>query len=140
LINFTKKDINLLKKLQVYEEILLIFKKIEESKITKKEGFEICDQKIKKAYQKSILKNQISANTFPLIENSNFNSIVEHEATTSSLSENQIFYLQARGINAESASNLLINGFVKEVMQNLPMEFTIEAQKLLELKLEGSVG
>ena len=64
----------------------------------------------------------------------------EHEATTTKLSDDQLFYLRARGIPEEEAVALLVNGFVREVLQKLPMEFAVEAQKLLEVSLEGSVG
>ncbi len=81
-----------------------------------------------------------SANTFPYIEVSNASSRVEHEASTSKMSEDQIFYLQARGITKENAIHMIVNGFCKEVIAELPLEFAIEAQKLLTLKLEHSVG
>lgn len=81
-----------------------------------------------------------SANTFPYIEVSNASSQVEHEASTSKMSEEQIFYLQARGISKEDAIHMIVNGFCKEVIRELPLEFAVEAQKLLTLKLEHSVG
>jgi Fe-S cluster assembly protein SufB len=81
-----------------------------------------------------------SANTFPYIEVSNATSCVEHEASTSKMSEDQLFYLQARGISKENAIHMIVNGFCKEVIQELPLEFAVEAQKLLTLKLENSVG
>src|SRR5882757_2182534 len=80
------------------------------------------------------------ANTFPYIEVMNNTSRVEHEASTSKISEEQLFYLQQRGISQEDAVSLIINGFCKEVFRELPMEFAVEAQRLLGLKLEGSVG
>jgi Fe-S cluster assembly protein SufB len=80
------------------------------------------------------------ANTFPYIEVMNNTARVEHEATTSKISEEQLFYLQQRGISQEDAVSLIINGFCKEVFRELPMEYAVEAQKLLGLKLEGSVG
>lgn len=80
------------------------------------------------------------ANTFPYIEVMNNSARVEHEATTSKISEEQLFYLQQRGISQEDAVSLIINGFCKEVFRELPMEYAVEAQKLLGLKLEGSVG
>src|SRR6478736_2242291 len=80
------------------------------------------------------------ANTFPYIEVMNNTSRVEHEASTSKISEEQLFYLQQRGISQEDAVSLIINGFCKEVFRELPMEYAVEAQKLLGLKLEGSVG
>ena len=81
-----------------------------------------------------------SANTFPYIEVGNSTSQVEHEASTSKLNEEQLFYFQARGIGKEDAINMIVNGFCKEVIQELPLEFAVEAQKLLTLKLENSVG
>jgi Fe-S cluster assembly protein SufB len=80
------------------------------------------------------------ANTFPYIEVMNNSSRVEHEASTSKISEEQLFYLQQRGISQEDAVSLIINGFCKEVFRELPMEFAVEAQRLLGMKLEGSVG
>ncbi len=81
-----------------------------------------------------------SANTFPYIEVANASSCVEHEASTSKMSEDQLFYLQARGISKEDAIHMIISGFCKEVIRELPLEFAVEAQKLLALKLENSVG
>jgi len=81
-----------------------------------------------------------SANTFPYIDVRNPSGKVEHEATTSKIGEDQLFYFQQRGIGAEEAVSMIINGFCKEVFQQLPMEFAVEATKLLGLKLEGSVG
>jgi Fe-S cluster assembly protein SufB len=81
-----------------------------------------------------------SANTFPYLEVKNPSAKVEHEATTSKIGEDQIFYLQQRGINPEEAISMIINGFCKEVFRELPMEFAVEASKLLSLKLENSVG
>ncbi|HUF05412.1 MAG TPA: Fe-S cluster assembly protein SufB [Aridibacter sp.] len=80
------------------------------------------------------------ANTFPYIEVMNNTARVEHEATTSKISEEQLFYLQQRGLSEEDAISLIINGFCKEVFRELPMEYAVEAQKLLGLKLEGAVG
>ena len=80
------------------------------------------------------------AHTFPYIEVNNTSSQVEHEATTSKIGEDQIFYCQQRGINPEDAMNMIVNGFCKEVFGVLPMEFAVEAQRLLEVSLEGSVG
>lgn len=81
-----------------------------------------------------------SANTYPYIDVKTSDSIVEHEATTSKISADQLFYLQSRGIDEEKAISLIINGFCKEVFKELPLEFSVEAVKLLEMKLEGSVG
>jgi Fe-S cluster assembly protein SufB len=87
-----------------------------------------------------LVGNQCSANTFPYIEVDNRSATLEHEASTSKINADQIFYLQSRGLDTEAAISLIINGFCKEVFQELPMEFAVEAVKLLELKLEGSVG
>jgi Fe-S cluster assembly protein SufB len=80
------------------------------------------------------------ANTFPYIQVTNNSSMVEHEATTSKIGEDQLFYFTSRGIGAEEAVSMIINGFCRDVFQQLPMEFAVEATKLLGLKLEGSVG
>ena len=87
-----------------------------------------------------LLGDKCGAHTFPYIEVRNNTAIVEHEATTSKIGEDQIFYCNQRGINTETAVALIINGFAKEVMNQLPMEFAVEAQKLLAISLEGSVG
>lgn len=81
-----------------------------------------------------------SANTFPTIEVANSSSQVEHEASTSKMNEEQLFYFQSRGLSQEDAINMIVNGFCKEVIRELPLEFAVEAQKLLTLKLEHSVG
>ncbi|MGV8877912.1 MAG: Fe-S cluster assembly protein SufB [Sphingobacteriaceae bacterium] len=87
-----------------------------------------------------LLGDQCGAHTFPYIESKNNSAIIEHEATTSKIGEDQLFYCQQRGINTESAVALIVNGFAKDVMNQLPMEFAVEAQKLLAVSLEGSVG
>lgn len=87
-----------------------------------------------------LLGDKCGAHTFPYIETKNSTAIVEHEATTSKIGEDQIFYCNQRGIDTETAVALIINGFAKEVMNQLPMEFAVEAQKLLAISLEGSVG
>ncbi|MGC4231848.1 MAG: Fe-S cluster assembly protein SufB [Niabella sp.] len=87
-----------------------------------------------------LLGDKCGAHTFPYIEVKNNTGIVEHEATTSKIGEDQIFYCNQRGIDTEKAVALIINGFAKEVMNQLPMEFAVEAQKLLAISLEGSVG
>ncbi|MGD2169646.1 MAG: Fe-S cluster assembly protein SufB [Chlamydiota bacterium] len=87
-----------------------------------------------------LVKNECSANTFPYIDVENDSSQVEHEASTSKLSDEQLFYLQSRGISREDAIQLIVNGFCSQVIKELPLEFATEAQKLLTLKLEGSVG
>lgn len=87
-----------------------------------------------------LMGDKCGAHTFPYIDVENSSAQVEHEATTSKIGEDQIFYCQQRGIDEESAVALIVNGFAKEVMNKLPMEFAVEAQKLLALTLEGSVG
>lgn len=87
-----------------------------------------------------LLGDKCGAHTFPYIETSNKSSIVEHEATTSKISEDQMFYCNQRGIDTEKAIGLIVNGYAKEVLNKLPMEFAVEAQKLLSISLEGSVG
>ncbi|MDA3862009.1 MAG: Fe-S cluster assembly protein SufB [Melioribacteraceae bacterium] len=87
-----------------------------------------------------LMSDKCGAHTFPYLEIDNKNSTVEHEATTSKVSEDQIFYLNQRGISTEDAVNMIVNGFCKEVFNKLPMEFAVEATKLLALSLEGSVG
>ncbi len=87
-----------------------------------------------------LMGDQCGAHTFPYIEVKNPTAKVEHEATTSKIGEDQIFYCQQRGLSEEDAVSLIVNGFCKEVFKELPMEFAIEAQKLLQIKLEGSVG
>ena len=84
--------------------------------------------------------NACGAHTFPYVEVANSSSQVEHEASTSKISEDQLFYCQQRGISEEDAVALIVNGFCKEVFKKLPMEFAVEAQKLLAVSLEGSVG
>ncbi|MCK5028355.1 MAG: Fe-S cluster assembly protein SufB [Bacteroidales bacterium] len=87
-----------------------------------------------------LLGDKCGAHTFPYIEVDNKDSIVEHEATTSKIGEDQIFYCNQRGIKTEDAIGLIVNGYAKEVLNKLPMEFAVEAQKLLQISLEGSVG
>ena len=87
-----------------------------------------------------LMGDKCGAHTFPYIEVDNDTAMVEHEATTSKVGEDQIFYLNQRGIETEDAVNLIVNGFCKEVFNELPMEFAVEAQKLLAISLEGSVG
>ncbi len=87
-----------------------------------------------------LLGDQCGAHTFPYLEVDNDTAIVEHEATTSKIGEDQIFYCNQRGIDTENAIGLIINGYAKEVLNKLPMEFAVEAQKLLQISLEGSVG
>jgi len=87
-----------------------------------------------------LIGDQCGAHTFPYIEVKNADSVVEHEATTSKVGEDQIFYCNQRGMDTETAVALIINGFAQEVMNQLPMEFAVEARKLLAISLEGSVG
>ncbi|MEM9839003.1 MAG: Fe-S cluster assembly protein SufB [Pseudomonadota bacterium] len=87
-----------------------------------------------------LIGSNCGAHTVPYIEDKSNEAILEHEATTSKLSEDQLFYAQSRGLDEEAAVALLVNGFVKDVLQELPMEFAVEAQKLIEVSLEGSVG
>ena len=87
-----------------------------------------------------LMGNACGAHTFPYIEAKNKTARIEHEATTSKIGEDQIFYCNQRGIPTEKAIALIVNGFSKDVLNKLPMEFAVEAQKLLEISLEGSVG
>ncbi len=87
-----------------------------------------------------LMGNRCGAHTIPYIKNKNSDSNIAHEATTSKISEEQLFYCQQRGLNSEEAVSLIVNGFCKEVLQQLPMEFAVEAQKLVGISLEGSVG
>ena len=87
-----------------------------------------------------LLSGKCEANTFPYINVQNPTAVVEHEATASKVGEEQLFYLQSRGMSPEDATKLIINGYCDEVFRQLPMEFAIEANRLLELKLEGTVG
>jgi Fe-S cluster assembly protein SufB len=87
-----------------------------------------------------LMGNNCGAHTFPYIESKNTSAKIEHEATTSKIGEDQVFYCNQRGIPTEKAIALIVNGFSKEVLNKLPMEFAVEAQKLLEISLEGSVG
>jgi Fe-S cluster assembly protein SufB len=87
-----------------------------------------------------LMGDKCGAHTFPYIETDNSTAIVEHEATTSKISEDQIFYCNQRGIDTENAIALIVNGYAREVLSKLPMEFAVEAQKLLQISLEGSVG
>lgn len=87
-----------------------------------------------------LIGNKCGSHTVPYIENRNKTAVLEHEATTSKISDEQLFYCRQRGISEEEAVSLIVNGFCKEVMQHLPMEFAIEAAKLINISLEGSVG
>ncbi|MBI3508693.1 MAG: Fe-S cluster assembly protein SufB [Chlamydiia bacterium] len=110
-----------------YRGLVKIVKKAEDAR-----NYTQCDS--------MLVGNRCSANTFPYIESANCRSQVEHEASVSKLNEEQLFYLQSRGLSKEEAIQMIVNGFCKEVIQELPLEFAVEAQKLLSLKLEHSVG
>jgi Fe-S cluster assembly protein SufB len=87
-----------------------------------------------------LMGDRCGAHTFPYIEIKNSSSQLEHEASTSKIGEDQLFYCKQRGLSSEDAISMIVNGFCKEVFRELPMEFAVEAQKLLEVSLEGSVG
>ncbi|MDR1671828.1 MAG: Fe-S cluster assembly protein SufB [Alistipes sp.] len=87
-----------------------------------------------------LIGDRCGAHTFPVVENHNASAVVEHEATTSKINEDQLFYLGQRGLAVEDAVGLIVNGYAREVLNKLPMEFAVEAQKLLAISLEGSVG
>lgn len=110
-----------------YRGLVKISPKAENSR-----NYSVCDS--------MLIGDRCGAHTFPYLEAGNNTSSVEHEATTSKIGEDQIFYLQQRGLDEEDAVSLIINGFCKEVFKELPMEFAVEAVKLLGIKLEGSVG
>lgn len=95
-------------------------------------NYSVCDS--------MLIGDRCSANTFPYIESKNNTASIEHEATTSKIGEDQIFYLKQRGLSEEDAISMIVNGFCKDVFRELPLEFAVEAQKLLGIKLEGSVG
>src|SRR5437667_7729493 len=95
-------------------------------------NFSQCDSRL--------LGDKCRAHTFPYLEVNNSTARIEHEATTSKIGEDQLFYLKQRGISLEDAVNMIVNGYCKEVFKELPMEFAVEAQKLLSVSLEGSVG
>jgi Fe-S cluster assembly protein SufB len=110
-----------------YRGLVKIIKRAENSR-----NFSQCDS--------LLLGDKCGAHTYPYIKAENHSSIIEHEATTSKISDDQLFYCNQRGISTESAIGLIVNGYAKEVLQHLPMEFAVEAQKLLAISLEGSVG
>jgi len=110
-----------------YRGLVKITKKAENSR-----NFSQCDS--------LLLGDKCGAHTFPYIQSENHSSVVEHEATTSKISDDQLFYCQQRGIDKESAIGLIVNGYAREVLKQLPLEFAAEAQKLLAISLEGSVG
>lgn len=110
-----------------YRGLVQVFKRAENAR-----NFSQCDS--------LLIGDTCGAHTFPYIEVNNTSATVEHEATTSKIGEDQLFYCNQRGIPTEQAVALIVNGYVKEVLNQLPMEFAVEAQKLLEISLEGSVG
>jgi len=110
-----------------YRGLVRILKNAENSR-----NFSQCDS--------LLLGDKCGAHTFPYVDTQNKSSIVEHEATTSKISEDQMFYCNQRGIDTEKAIGLIVNGYAREVLNKLPMEFAVEAQKLLSISLEGSVG
>ena len=87
-----------------------------------------------------LVGNKCSASTFPYIDVKNNQSTVEHEASTTKISEDQLFYLQSRGMDMEKCVSMIVNGFCSQVFKELPLEFSVEAVKLLEMKLENSIG
>ncbi|PJA42404.1 MAG: Fe-S cluster assembly protein SufB, partial [Lysobacterales bacterium CG_4_9_14_3_um_filter_62_6] len=87
-----------------------------------------------------LIGKHCGAHTFPYIEVKNPDAVVEHEATTSKISDDQLFYCRSRGISAEDAVSMIVDGFCKQVFRELPMEFAVEARKLLEVSLEGAIG
>jgi len=87
-----------------------------------------------------LIGDKCGAHTFPTLQVENTSSVVEHEATTSKVGEDQIFYCNQRGIDTGEAVGLIVNGYAREILKRLPMEFAVEAQKLLAISLEGSVG
>jgi Fe-S cluster assembly protein SufB len=87
-----------------------------------------------------LIGDKCGAHTFPYIEVKNSSAQMEHEATTSKIGEDQIFYLKQRGLSAEDAVSMIVNGFCKQVFRELPFEFAVEAERLLNVSLEGSVG
>ena len=101
-------------------------------KATNARNFSQCDS--------LLIGDKCGAHTFPYIEAKNTTANIEHEATTSKIGEDQIFYCNQRGLETQDAVNMIVNGFCKEVFRELPMEFAVEAQKLLDVSLEGSVG
>jgi Fe-S cluster assembly protein SufB len=110
-----------------YRGLVKIGKKAENA-----QNFSVCDS--------LLMGDRCGAHTFPYLEVENNSAKVEHEATTSKIGEDQLFYLMQRGLSEEDAINMIVNGYCKEVFNELPMEFAVEAQKLLAITLEGSVG
>ncbi len=121
------KGISVGKSHNSYRGLVRISKKAENAR-----NFSQCDS--------LLLGDRCGAHTFPYIETKNSSAVVEHEATTSKISDDQLFYCQQRGLDLEKSIGLIVNGYAKEVLNKLPMEFAVEAQKLLAVSLEGSVG
>ena len=121
------KGISAGKSSNTYRGLVKVLKSADKAK-----NFTACDS--------LMMGNECSANTIPYIENNSNTSNCNHEATTSKIDEEQLFYCRQRGLTEEDATNLLVSGFCKEVFQKLPMEFAVEANKLLEVSMEGSVG
>ena len=121
------KGISVGKSQNSYRGLVQVFKRAQNAR-----NFSQCDS--------LLIGDKCGAHTFPYIEVNNTSAMVEHEATTSKIGEDQLFYCNQRGIPTEKAVALIVNGYVKEVLNQLPMEFAVEAQKLLEISLEGSVG
>ena len=120
------KSISAGQSIGTYRGLVRIAKKAKNSR-----NFTQCD---------SMIFGNAQVHTSPYIESFDYESMTEHEATTSKISEEHLFYLQQHGLNEEQAKNMLVNGFCKSVFQKLPAEFAVEAQKLLEINLEGSMG
>jgi Fe-S cluster assembly protein SufB len=125
--NIVSKGISAGRSNNSYRGLVKISKKAENAR-----NFSQCDS--------LLIGDQCGAHTFPYIDVHNTSSQIEHEATTSKIGEDQIFYLNQRGISTEDAVSMIVNGYCKEVFRELPMEFAVEAQNLLSLSLEGSVG
>ena len=121
------KGISLGKSQNTYRGMVKFLKKADKSR-----NYTQCDS--------LLIGNKCGAHTVPYIDSKNSSSIVEHEASTSKINEEQLFYCRQRGISHEDAISLIVNGFCKQVLQELPMEFAVEAQKLVSISLEGSVG
>ena len=124
---FTYKGISAGKSSNAYRGQVSVHRKADKAR-----NFTQCDS--------LLIGDTCSAHTVPYIETKNPTAILEHEATTSKISDDQLFYCQQRGLDAEEAVSLIVNGFCKDVLQHLPMEFAVEAQKLVGISLEGSVG
>ena len=129
-LNFTTKD------LQILEEIGFNLSLVE---VLGKKELKIAIEKQYQVYLQKVQTKPI-ANTYPTIESSNPTAQIEHEASTGKISEQIMFFLQSRGLNAEECVSLVVSGFCGEILQNLPFEFAMEARELLKVSMEGSVG